>query len=362
MLDAIRRRLARDDGPFLPPSGRWPQPIWRVVAVSAITTVGFYVALAVGWLPSGLSRQTGAQALPVAVQRCADTRMRAALAALAEARSEAGISIDRATDPSGTGLIGVEWSPISTTLGNLRAKRTSVHPKWAAVFAELLWKAGVREGDLVAAGVSGSFPGLNLALIVGTECLGAHPVVVASLGASSWGANIPEWTWADMEAALVRRGVIQFRSVAYSLGGESDTGGGMMPEGPELIAEAVQRNGGVLLRASSLRESVEKRMRIYAEASTRLGRPIRAYVNIGGSDASLGRCVDVLDMPPGLLDPASIPLCGGAKRSDPPGPEDGVVQYMARLGVPVIHALNIVSLAAKTGVPVDAAFPGLPGW
>ncbi|MBN2874082.1 MAG: hypothetical protein JXM71_03215, partial [Spirochaetales bacterium] len=51
--------------------------------------------------------------------------MRAATRAVGERRLALGLGIDPVTDPNGTGFIGVEYSGMTTSLGELAAKRTT---------------------------------------------------------------------------------------------------------------------------------------------------------------------------------------------------------------------------------------------
>ena len=94
----------------------------------------------------------------------ASTLMAAAEAAVRDCRVKAGVAIDPEADPNGTGLVGLETSPITTSLGNLGAKRTTTNPNFAGPVAALLAEAGVRSGDTIAVGASGSFPALIIAL------------------------------------------------------------------------------------------------------------------------------------------------------------------------------------------------------
>src|SRR5690606_13924448 len=84
--------------------------------------------------------------------------MARATAALRECRAARGIALDRAADPNGTGLIGVEDSKITTSSGQLEAKRTTTNPDFAALVVSLLREVGVGKGDAVAVGASSSFP------------------------------------------------------------------------------------------------------------------------------------------------------------------------------------------------------------
>ena len=86
--------------------------------------------------------------------------MAKAMEVLRECRETRGFAINPAADVNLTGIIGVKSSPITTTLGNLAAKRTSANPNLAGLVVFLLRRAGVVSGDTIAVGASGSFPGL----------------------------------------------------------------------------------------------------------------------------------------------------------------------------------------------------------
>lgn len=96
-------------------------------------------------------------------------------------------------------LIGPEYSLITTTLAPKEAKQLSTHTDFAAVCVEWLLQAGVRKGNQIAVNLSGSFPALNIAVLSAVKAVGAEPVITSSVGASTWGANDPRFTWLDME-------------------------------------------------------------------------------------------------------------------------------------------------------------------
>ena len=73
------------------------------------------------------------------------------------------INTDNPEDTGHTGLIGPEWSDLTTTLGDPEAKRTTINPNFAGLIAELLIQAGVKQGDTIAIGSSASFPALLIA-------------------------------------------------------------------------------------------------------------------------------------------------------------------------------------------------------
>ncbi len=142
-------------------------------------------------------------------------------------RQRLGIPLDPALDPARSGLIGEEYTDLTTSLGHLRAKQTSLNPQFAGLVVMWLKRAGVRAGDRVALACSGSFPALNLAALCACETLDLRPLVFSSVGASNYGANLPGFTWLDMEAELHRQGLLRTRSRYASLGGIVETGGGL---------------------------------------------------------------------------------------------------------------------------------------
>jgi poly-gamma-glutamate system protein len=281
------------------------------------------------------------------VMRRAALRMAEMAAVIRAARQARGVAIDARYDPNRTGMIGVEWSPITTTLGDLAAKRTATNPNTAAGLVMWLDAAGVREGSLIAVGASGSFPGLVVATLAAAWAMGAEPVVVSTVASSNWGANVPEFTWLDMEAALHRAGLAP-RSAAASLGGEDDAGQGPDAQARALLNRAVSRSGVPLIEGASLRERIEARMDVYDRAAG--GRPIAAFVNVGGAVANIGTCLEILRVPPGVH--TSLPECRG---------EPGAMWLMSRGGVPVIHLLHVAGIASALGLPIDPVPLPVPG-
>jgi poly-gamma-glutamate system protein len=54
---------------------------------------------------------------------------------------EKGLILDKSIDLNQTGLVGLEFSPITTSLGSLEAKRTTTNPNFAALIVFLLKEA-----------------------------------------------------------------------------------------------------------------------------------------------------------------------------------------------------------------------------
>ncbi len=277
--------------------------------------------------------------------RTAAAHMGNALAAVRDHREAAGIPPDAATDPNRTGLVGPAYDELFTTLGDLEAKRTTTNPDAAALLAHLLERAGAGAGDTVAIGASGSFPGLLVAALTATEALGAHPVAVLSLGASSFGATDPDLDLLRIHQILTERGLVPTPPAAVSLGGTRDVGEEWEPEVRERLLARLGASGVPLILEPDLSASVARRMEVF-------GRPA-AFVNVGGADANVGTSPTLLGLQPGLLAPGDVPLSPAAQR--------GVLQEMAAAGVPVIHLLNLKGLARRYGLPWDPVPLPAPG-
>jgi poly-gamma-glutamate system protein len=248
-----------------------------------------------------------------------------ALDDLREARLGVGGPIDVVNDPNETGLIGQEFSLITTSRGSHEQKLRALDPNIAGVFVDMLERAHVGEGDLVAVAVTGAFPLLNAAMVVSIETLGATPVVITSVGSSMWGANDPDFTWLDMETVLRADGIIAHGSIAATRGGADDRGRGLSPEGRALVDSAAARNGVPLVDEPTLDESITARMEAYDEAAD--GRDYTAYVNVGGGLGSVGSSQVYRLLKPGLLRNL------GTKNF----PRRGTLVRMAQRGMPVIN-------------------------
>jgi poly-gamma-glutamate system protein len=268
--------------------------------------------------------------------------MQRAMTILAEHRAAHGPPLDPQNDINSTGLIGAVFSPMTTTLGNLEAKRTTTNPNMAALSVELLRTAGVKRGDYIAVGASGSFPALILAILCAADAMELHVGLIVSLGASQWGANLLDFTWLDIEAVLADAGALrqEYRAMAASVGGSDDAGGDLSASAREILRRKILTRGLRLVEEPNLVKNVAERVVVYRQAS---GRPIAAFVSIGGGWATLGTSAVALALAPGV-----------SHRVDLPPPETrGVLHALAAQGVPAIHFLNVAALSDEYGLPWD---------
>jgi poly-gamma-glutamate system protein len=307
-----------------------------------LAAVGFAAYGIVKLAPSGPAATAGVTRRAAEIMAVAEGRIR-------ECREARGIPPDISSDINRTGLIGVETSPVTTTLGDLEAKRTVTNPNLAGLVVRLFVEAGVKRGDVVAVGASSSFPGSILAVLSAAEAMGLDVLGICSLGASQWGANDPRFDWLDMYACASRGGGLPARWLALSIGGENDAGTDLGPGGRRLIEDRIRRTGIAFFEERDLARNVGRRMRLYEQAAA--GRPIRVFVNIGGAWANIGTNSSVLGVEPGLA----------RVRDIPPPSSRGVLQEMASRGIPVIHLLNVKGLASKYGLPLDPGPLPAPG-
>ena len=73
-------------------------------------------------------------------------RMEACMAEIKAERLRRGLPVDETEDIFSTGLLGTGHTAITTTLGNLEAKRTSCQRDMGALVLRLLLEAGVKAG------------------------------------------------------------------------------------------------------------------------------------------------------------------------------------------------------------------------
>jgi len=259
--------------------------------------------------------------------------------AMKEELSRRGLRLDERNDPWRTGLIGEERTVVTSDRGVCAAKILATNPNFAAAFIDLLYKAGVRKGDTVAVGQTGSIPGWDVAFYAACQAMNVTPVVVTSVAASDWGANRSDLTWLDMETLFNQRGIFSIRSVAASIGGGGDNGRGISPEGRDLLREAIKRNAVPLIQGEMLDSIIDARMKLYDSiiGTSRYA----AYVNIGGGLASLG----------GALNAKLIPAGYSRHLREINYPVRAVINRMAERDIPILNLSDVAKIADRFELP-----------
>lgn len=299
-----------------------------------------------------------------AAKMLAARKAQEALSVIHDASARRGLRLRPKTDPAGSRLVGEVLSPITSGSGSLVSKQTSVNPNFAAVIVQWLKDLRIKSGDVVAVGLSGSFPAMNIAVYSALHELGVEPIIISSTAASQWGANDPNFTWLDMEATLRKNDVFPYKSAAASLGGVGDDAIGLTKRGRVMLERAIERNKIPALAeieperrppAESEAEAeqpspsfalvdedrVRERMRVYYEMAG--DRAIKAYVNVGGGTVSVGTKVGKRKFVPGV------------NARPPKGIEDmppSVLGAFLESGVPGIHITRIIDLAEEFGLEI----------
>jgi poly-gamma-glutamate system protein len=275
--------------------------------------------------------------------------MQAASRVLWMEKDARGLTPSAQADPNRTGMIGQEYTPITTTIGELPAKRTATNPDFAAALVRQIASLALARGTPVVIVVSGSFVGGDIAAITATETLGLRPIVIASLSASMWGANEPEFNLLDMLSTLHERNVIRTRAVAAVLGGGGAIGGSMDADGVVALRRSAARDGVPIVEARPVAAVIDALLtRINATAGD--ARP-GAVINVGGALIGLGSCRESHEWPPGLTR-KSLPCSDGTP---------GLVMRLAADGLPVLHIINMRRLALEWGLPFDPTPLPIPG-
>jgi poly-gamma-glutamate system protein len=254
-----------------------------------------------------------------------------------EEKYQRGIESSFSRTVNNGGLLGVEYSEFTTTLGSLEAKQTSLNPEFASYFVRKLHDAGITSASTVGIAVSGSFPALVISMFAALQTIGANAVVVSSVGSSSYGANQPEMTWMDIESILREKGGLQYQSSTVTYGAENDRGDGIMEEGIEILSAAAQRNNVKIVIPNNLQDAINKRVNLFRE------NKISLLINIGGNQAMLGNCVHSSVIPNDYH--IVIRSCMHEDR--------GVIVRLNEIGIPVFHLLNIRSLAARNHISFE---------
>lgn len=304
------------------------------LALAAAASVGVWLAV-----ENGVARFTHAK--HGEMLHAARTTLAATRAVRAE-KTQLGLLQPDSIDPNRTGLIGPEYTEITTSIGILGAKRTATNPDLAAAMVRQLAILPLKRGDAAVLVLSGSFVGANIAVLAAVEALNLDALVIDSLGASMFGATDPQFTWLDMEATLRERGVLRSKPLLAVLGGGAGIGRSMEAPGAAALRASAARHGVPLAdegKLPPLIDEVEKRVLAAAGDPARIG----ALINVGGAVVALGTCEDADRLPVGLSRTA-LPCSRGTP---------GLLVRFSGRGVPIIHILNMRRLAIELGLPYD---------
>ena len=211
-----------------------------------------------------------------------------------------------------TGLLGIQTSLVTTKeevsgRNILSSKIACTHPNFASAIVEMFYEMNLKEGDIAAVSMTGSFPGANIAFLSACEAMNIKPIIISSAGSSSWGANRPKYTWPAIETLLYNKNLINYKSVAYSIGGGNDTGDNLSYDGNVLISDVIfnlLNEETEFVNEPTLIENINRKMNIYTKYYDLDDYDL--FVNIGGGSASLGYGIEKDSLQVGILNPLDI--------------------------------------------------------
>jgi poly-gamma-glutamate system protein len=254
-----------------------------------------------------------------------------AFAVIREYQQQRGVPLDSVNDPNGTGLIGLQFSQLAYGRSDLSDALTTTNPNFSAVLVEMLGQAGVRRGDTIAVSWDGTYPALNVQLLAVAKTMGLVPVIVTAQSAGMWGANYPGLSWLDIERLLADAGLWDFRSRIATIGGETDDGRGLSPEGRLVLAAAAESAGVPVMSPTSVEGGVDRRLAVYGG--------FRALVSIGRA---------VVDAGDPLAKVPSRVIADRVRRN----PYRGLIGAVRQKGIPVLHIGNPSQVALAYHLPV----------
>lgn len=151
----------------------------------------------------------------------ARNKMKVAMEKIKLEKKNRGIKISE-FDTINSGLIGEEFTKITTTIGNINSKKATADENMAALLVKIYKDMDLHEGYNVFILATGSFLGLNIASIIAAEEMNLNVKLMTSMGASSYGANNEDFTFPEIIHYLNKEGIIKVDSSLVTLGGYDD--------------------------------------------------------------------------------------------------------------------------------------------
>jgi len=253
-----------------------------------------------------------------------------------------------------SGLVGRLNSHITSKVDStiIDSKIITTHPHFAAFIVYLLEDLDLNPGDDIAIAMSGSFPGANIALLSACNIFDLNPVVISSLGSSSYGANRENLTWIDFEKHLYNQGLIVNKSIGVSIGGREDLGDNLSDAGIELLEQKIFESKIKFINEEDLYKNIDKKWKSYYNKS----KNYKAFINIGGGASSLGDGEGKNHMRGGVIYPISkddleeIYYSSDDLDSYYPDFKKSLAYKFLDKNIPFVNIKNIESLVKAKGV------------
>jgi len=248
-----------------------------------------------------------------------------------------------------TGMIGSgKKTTITSTEGVLEAKRTTCNPEWAGLIVKVFAQNGIKEGDQVAMVFSGSFPALNICIMAACQTMNIDTCIMASIGASYYGANQIDCTFLDMSVYLYNQGIFNKKIDYISMGGADDIGYNFRKEDEvNEIKKRINNSGVTFLYEEDYKKNIDNRLDIILEKTPNC----KLFINCGGTVVSFGN---------GLNTFTESGYFNGNKRSatlnevkNRKNENEGLIQCIRKLGIDVFSLKTIKDLSEIYGLPYD---------
>ena len=252
-----------------------------------------------------------------------------------------------------SGMLGKHFSYITTTTGVVESKRTSVNPNFGAVIVDMFKEAGLKKGDEVGVVFSGSFPAINIAVMAACDVFELKACVMASIGASSYGANDPNFTFFDMANLLYNEGLIKTKIDYISLGGSHDMGDDFWEGVSEPIIERINSSSAKYISIRDYEKNIDYRMNEFKKQIPNM----KLFINVGGNIVAMGLDEEAYIYNNGLIRPNYL----SSALSEGNYNKKGLIERYLDKGIPIVHMLNLKSIALKYDLPYDPATTPLVG-
>jgi len=309
-----------------------------------------------GWNGAPYAADASHDATPLYEQMLsAATIMEAASELLLAEKQARGIWPGPEIDPNATGMVGHEYTTMTTTAATLENKRAPTSTDFAAALVRFLAENGIGRGDKVLLVMSGSFLGADIASIAALEALEADFVLVPSLGASQWGTNDPTFNLLDILALLREHGIIRAAPLAGVIGGNGAIGTNMDRLGDDpgvldTLRASFAEHDVPLIETRPLNDIVSKLAGLIDEEIGGAEK-IEFILKAGSSAISTGADPDRCEFPTGLQE--RPPMCAGGV--------PGLLHVVGSDDLRFLNLLNMRQLTEAWGVAYDPIPLPTPG-
>ena len=235
-------------------------------------------------------------------------------------------------------LIGDDSSAISTEEGDIKSKYTSINPNFAALYIKLFKEANLKENDWIGVNCSGSFIGLNISLLAAASAYNLNVYLMASVGASTYGATDTDFNNVDILHYLYTSNLIRYDVDLASFGGEADLGNEFNQHIKESIKNRIVNQYHIeFIDKNNFSDNVNYRYNKLKEHN------IKLFVNVGGCTTSLGYKSDsfVITSLIGLINKEDIGNRNITSNNI------GLIDKCLNEDISVIHMLHLKSLCSK---------------